>query len=67
MMTCEVCGGAGFVRAAPLTAPPTSRYGGTLVGASHGFHSKALWSRALTIPCWECWSTASKAQGGHLT
>jgi hypothetical protein len=54
MTTCQVCEGAGFVRAAPLTSLPTGRYGGVLVAASHGFHRKALWSRALTVPCWAC-------------
>ncbi len=53
-MTCLVCEGVGFVRAAPLSNPPTGRGGHLLVAASHGFHRKALWSRALTVPCWAC-------------
>ncbi len=55
-MTCALCGGTGFVRAAPMSSLPTSRYGGPLVARSHGFHRKALWSRALTVPCWVCGS-----------
>lgn len=56
---CPVCDNKGFVAAAPLSCLPTNhRRGGAWVSAHHGQHRKALWSRALTIPCWVCGSLA---------
>lgn len=50
MITCPVCDGTGFMRAAPLSCLLTGRY----VGAR-----KALWRSAVAVPCWAC--TGSKA------
>lgn len=51
---CDVCDGTGFVRAAPLSQLPTNARGTATIGASHGLHRKALWSRAMAVPCWSC-------------
>jgi hypothetical protein len=52
---CLVCGGKGFVQAAPLTGINTNSFGMlncTAVGRNN--HRRALWSRAVTVPCFAC-------------
>jgi hypothetical protein len=56
-MTCPVCGGVGFVKAAPLSVPARSRPWGkgqerVFVGAN--MRRRVLWNNAITVPCWAC-------------
>lgn len=54
---CAVCEGRGFVQAAPLSAIPRIDPGGrgtSVAVASRNHHRRALWSKALIVPCWAC-------------
>ena len=56
-MSCPVCGGSGFVKAAPLSMVPKAPiYGrGPHVAVIGGnMRRRALWSKALIVPCFGC-------------
>lgn len=59
-VACAVCGGQGFVKAAPLSVLPSHNGGGIRVSSGQGFHRKALWGSAVATPCWVC-------VGGQIT
>ena len=46
-MRCQVCGGRGFLRAAPLSAP----------WDSHHRDEVALWAKSVIVPCFACTAT----------
>lgn len=60
-MSCAVCGGVGFVKAAPISTLPTTLPGGRVV-VSRNVHRRAMWPNAVVTPCWVCAAAPVKGQ-----